>query len=158
MPAVSTGGIAIPADAEQGALSARVRGRGGRRGTAGPLNPSLWAGRPLLGGALAGGTAVNVGPVPAPCDPIQGGRVQGPAVGCVLSAACPSPARSGRGGGGSGWDGCCVEFDFSWPAWGKLVSPGTSGIIYREPANQTQPSNLTFPSPRKFLQLGATAR
>lgn len=70
----------------------------------------------------------------------------------------PCPARPGRGGGGSVWDGYCVEFDFSRPAPGKLASLGTARIIYRELANQTQQSNLTFPSPRKFLQLGVARR
>nr|XP_005903756.1 PREDICTED: homeobox protein Hox-A9 [Bos mutus] len=37
-------------------------------------------------------------------------------VGAAFSVACPCPARSGRGGGGSVWDGYCVEFDFSRPA------------------------------------------
>lgn len=78
--------------------------------------------------------------------------------GWVPWAACLCTARSGGGGGGSVWDCYCVEFDFSRPARGKLASLGTAGIIYRELANQTQQSNLTFPSPRKFLQLGATAR
>lgn len=63
----------------------------------------------------------------------------------------------GRGSGGSVWNGY-VEFDLSQPAVGKLASPGTAGIIYKELADQTQLSNLTFPSPRKFLQLGATAK
>uniref|UniRef100_A0ABI0NKC4 Homeobox A9 n=1 Tax=Bos taurus TaxID=9913 RepID=A0ABI0NKC4_BOVIN len=40
-------------------------------------------------------------------------------VGAAFSVACPCPARSGRGGGGSVWDGYCVEFDFSRPAPGN---------------------------------------
>lgn len=59
-------------------------------------------------------------------------------IGAGFSVACPCPARSGRGGGGSVWDGYCVEFDFSRPAPGKLASLGTARIIYRELANQTQ--------------------
>lgn len=124
-----------------------------------PFAPGWLAGWPLLGGALAGGTAGKCGTRPGTprCDPVgqsPGARRRLRPLGGL---SVPS-ARSGRGGSGSAWDGYCVEFDFSWPAWGKLVSPGTVGIIYREPANQTQQSNLTFPSPRKFLQLGATAR
>lgn len=153
----------IPADRELGALVVRVRGDGAERAAQSgpqirgpredwPLSP--W---PLLGGALAGGSAAILGAARA----LRSSRADAGGeftVGAAFSVACPCPARSGRGGGGSVWDGYCVEFDFSRPAPGKLSSLGIARIIYRELANQTQQSNLTFPSPRKFLQLRVTRR
>lgn len=88
----------------------------------------------------------------------QSGRCEETIVGCAFSVVCRCKARSVRGYGGSVWNGYCVEFDFSQLARGKLASPGTARIIYRELANQTQQSNLTFPSSHKFLQLGVTMR
>lgn len=153
----------MPADRERGGVVMRIRGDGAERGAQSgpeihrpredwPLSP--W---PFLGGALAGGSAAILGAARAPCAPV--GQMPGAfTTDAAFSVACPCPARSGRGGGGSVWDGYCVEFDFSRPAPGKLASLGTARIIYRELANQTQQSNLTFPSPRKFLQLGVTRR
>lgn len=68
-------GVVIPADAEQGALGVRVRCRGQTRSTTRPPNPSFRDGWPLppwplLGGALTGDPAANVGAPQAPCNPV----------------------------------------------------------------------------------------
>lgn len=123
----------------------------------GPLQPlaSGTAGRSSVGRSLE--AQRQIWELPERPE-IQSGRFQGPTIGGAPLRGLSLPSALGQGRRWLDWDGYCVEFDFSRPARGKLASPGTAGIIYRELANQTQQSNLTFPSPRKFLQLGATAK
>ncbi|XP_043728883.1 homeobox protein Hox-A9 isoform X2 [Cervus elaphus] len=133
----------MPADRERGGVVMRIRGEGAERGAQSgpeihrpredwPLSP--W---PFLGGALAGGSAAILGAARAPCAPV--GQMPGAfTTDAAFSVACPCPARSGRGGGGSVWDGYCVEFDFSRPApVDREKQPSEGAFSENNPENES---------------------